>query len=169
MTKSYSPWLHDYYETTETFIQICSLEAETFMFFDLQAIDTGGVSSGWNWDWSGLVTGSFDICGGGPLSMPAKEAVLPKTTLLKGCFPNPFNMSTIIAFDLAMPSEIELEVYNVLGRKVKTLRSGTQDAGSYEVTWNGDGQAGEAVSSGVYFIRFKAGEYSATKKIALVK
>ena len=169
VTKSYSPWLHDFYETTETFIQICSLEAQTFMFFDLQAIDTGGVYSGWNWDRSGLVTGSFDICGGGPLPMQRKEAVLPRTTVLKDCYPNPFNMSTIIAFDLAKPSEMVLEVFNVLGRKVKTLRSGMENAGSYEVMWSGDGESGKTVSTGVYFVRFHAGDYSATKKIALVK
>ncbi len=85
-------------------------------------------------------------------------------------YPNPFNPSTTIRYQLAEKVPVTLEVYNIKGQKVKTLlRQQIQEAGFYEVQWNGTNEAGEPQSSGPYIIRFRAGQFQATRKILLLK
>jgi hypothetical protein len=78
--------------------------------------------------------------------------------------PNPFNPSTLIKYKLAADSHVALQVYDVLGRLVKTLVNEDQRMGNYLVKFNGTGY-----TSGVYFYRLKAGSYSVTKKMLLMK
>ncbi len=100
------------------------------------------------------------------------NAGLPKTFELSQNYPNPFNPTTVIAYQLPVASEVKLEVYDVLGRKVMTLVNGRQDAGSYNLTLNASNLA-----SGVYFYRLQASatngasssNFVATKKMMLVK
>ncbi|MBU0740824.1 hypothetical protein KKG45_05665 [bacterium] len=94
----------------------------------------------------------------------------PARTRLVGCFPNPFNPQTTIRYDLPHAARVHLGVYDVAGRMVRTLSSGEEiPAGRREVVWNGRDDAGRAVSTGVYFCRLEAGDYSATIRVALVK
>ncbi|MEL6821450.1 MAG: choice-of-anchor D domain-containing protein [Calditrichota bacterium] len=65
-------------------------------------------------------------------------------------YPNPFNPETRIGFDLPQRSSVELVVYDLLGRKVRTLKSGTLPAGGHQATWNGQNDAGQSQVSGVY-------------------
>jgi hypothetical protein len=88
----------------------------------------------------------------------------PKTFLLEQNYPNPFNPSTTIRYQLPVASEVKLEVYDVLGKKVATLVSERQAAGYYQYVWNADG-----LTSGVYFYRLQAGTFTQTKKMILVK
>jgi hypothetical protein len=88
----------------------------------------------------------------------------PKTFLLEQNYPNPFNPSTTIRYQLPVASEVKLEVYDVLGKKIATLVSERQSAGSYQVVWNASG-----LSSGTYFYRLQAGTFTQTKKMILVK
>ncbi|MFQ3608076.1 MAG: T9SS type A sorting domain-containing protein [Chloroherpetonaceae bacterium] len=100
------------------------------------------------------------------------NAGLPKTFALEQNYPNPFNPTTVIAYQLPVASEVKLEVYDVLGRKVMTLVNGRQDAGAYNFTLN----AGN-LSSGVYFYRLQASatngasssNFVQTKKMMLIK
>ena len=80
---------------------------------------------------------------------------LPREYRLYEAFPNPFNPSTTIRFDLPTTSDVTLIVYDVLGKEVARLTEGRKLAGSYEVTFNA-----EHVASGVYFYRFTATESS---------
>ena len=83
--------------------------------------------------------------------------------------PNPFNMSTVIEFSVASKSRVTIEVYNVLGQKIRTLVDETKPAGNYSVTWDGVDQDGADVASGVYLYRIKTGDFSRTNKMLLLK
>ena len=95
---------------------------------------------------------------------------LPTTYSLEQNYPNPFNPSTEIAFALPAPSNVQLEVFNVLGQQVNTIFSGELPAGNHTVTWQGDDAEGRKVSSGVYFYRLSTdSEFTDTRKMLLVK
>ncbi|MEJ2616599.1 MAG: T9SS type A sorting domain-containing protein [Ignavibacteriaceae bacterium] len=79
-------------------------------------------------------------------------------------YPNPFNPSTTIKYDLSKQSRVKLEIYDILGRRVATLVDETKKAGRYQIVWNAS-----RLTSGVYFERLQAGDYSAVKKLLLLK
>jgi flagellar hook assembly protein FlgD len=84
-------------------------------------------------------------------------------------YPNPFNPDTKIEFDIFSAGNVEIAVYNLLGQKIKTLFNGYRPTGPYYVMWDGRNASGHAVSSGVYFYRLEAKNFSKTKKMLLVK
>jgi len=94
---------------------------------------------------------------------PVVAKVLPAHFGLAQNYPNPFNPSAEISFSLPTASQYTLTVYNVTGQKVAEY-SGTKEAGIHSITFNGDGMA-----SGVYFYKLNAGDFSATKKMVLLK
>ncbi len=89
---------------------------------------------------------------------------LPMTTALSGNYPNPFNPTTTIAYNLAEASDVELNVYNLLGEKVATLVKGHQDAGHKSLVWNASNY-----SSGVYFCKLTANGKTFSKRMMLIK
>lgn len=86
------------------------------------------------------------------------------TFQLANNYPNPFNPSTVIKYEIGETSEVTLKIYNSLGEDVETLVSKIQSSGSYEVQFNAVG-----FSSGIYFYSIQAGENLAVKKMMLVK
>jgi hypothetical protein len=94
---------------------------------------------------------------------------LPTRFALNQNYPNPFNPTTQIKFDLPTRSKVSIDVYNVLGQKVKTLVNDEMAAGSYIADWDGTSDGGKTVSSGVYFYRMQAGKFQETKKMMLLK
>jgi hypothetical protein len=90
-------------------------------------------------------------------------------TSLQANYPNPFNPTTTIGFAVASEGEVSIVVYNLKGQRVRGLVSGVYRAGRHSVTWDGTDDAGRAVSSGVYFYRMVAGEYSEIKRMLLLK
>ncbi len=94
---------------------------------------------------------------------------LPMTYELDQNYPNPFNPITAISYSLPKASAVTLEIYNVLGQKVKTLVDSYQGAGQYEVLWDATDYNGNRVSSGLYFYRMNAGDFTKTKKMLLLK
>jgi len=78
--------------------------------------------------------------------------------------PNPFNPTTIINYQIPMTSNVELSIYNLLGQKVATLVNKKQQAGSYQVEWDASN-----FSTGVYLYRLSAEEFTATRKLILMK
>ena len=83
-------------------------------------------------------------------------AGIPTSYALYQNYPNPFNPSTTIKFDLPVDSRVTVEVYNLLGQRVRTLVNETRKAGYHVAEWNGTGDAGQLLSSGVYFLRIDA-------------
>jgi len=98
------------------------------------------------------------------------DAILdPEVTALRSNYPNPFNPSTTIAFDIAQPGQVNIEIYNIKGQRVKTLVNGSFGIGRYSIVWNGDDNSGRNVGSGVYFYRMTTAEYRSVKKMLLMK
>jgi hypothetical protein len=98
-----------------------------------------------------------------------KETVLPERFGLYQNFPNPFNPSTEIMFDLSAPSHVRLSVFNILGQEVIRLADKEYPASRHTVVWDGRNEAGRQVASGVYFYRIKTGETTASRKMVLLK
>jgi len=137
-----------------TYIAYCGDYPSTAIdssFFELEVIagpSTGAGEVGW------VLTGSFS----------EGEADLPSEFALLSNYPNPFNASTVISYELPLACEATLEVYNLLGEKVATLVSGSEEAGYKSVTWDAS-----EVSSGIYFYKLTAGDYTETRRMMLVK
>jgi hypothetical protein len=91
------------------------------------------------------------------------------TAALSHNYPNPFNPSTTIEYSLLRQSNIELTIFDLLGRKVKTLIKSNKPAGSYSVTWDGRDESGQPVATGVYLYRLTAGDFTQTKKMLVLK
>ncbi len=83
--------------------------------------------------------------------------------------PNPFTASTTIVYSVARESDVEIDVFDVRGRKVSVLVDEAAAPGLYTVTWDGRDERGERVSPGVYFYCFSAGGHRAVKKMLFVK
>jgi hypothetical protein len=94
---------------------------------------------------------------------------LPKFTTLAQNFPNPFNPSTTIKFDLKEKGLVTLKVYNVAGQLVRTLVNEVKDANSYTVAWDGKNDRGGAVASGIYFYKMDTKDFSQTKKMVMLR
>jgi hypothetical protein len=101
-------------------------------------------------------------------------AEVPVSYGLNQNYPNPFNPSTSISYALPEQAVVTLRIYNLLGQEVATLADRVQEAGTYEVVWNGRNGLGQTVGTGVYFYRFEArgtsGEvYTDLKKMLFLK
>jgi hypothetical protein len=92
------------------------------------------------------------------------ETTQPTEFILKQNFPNPFNPSTVISYQLPVSSEITLKVFDVLGNEIATLVDEYKPAGKYEVEFSA-----AALPSGVYFYQLRASDYTAVKKMILLK
>ncbi len=88
----------------------------------------------------------------------------PKAFALEQNYPNPFNPSTLIRYQIPTASDVKLSVYDMLGREVATLVNQAQMAGQYSIVFNA-----QSLSSGTYFYRLTAGEFTSIKKMMLVK
>jgi hypothetical protein len=93
----------------------------------------------------------------------------PSDYMLYENYPNPFNPSTTISYNLAATSAVKLDVVNVLGQTIRTLVNETQVAGHHRIEWNGRTESGETAASGIYFYRLSTEQFSDTKKMLLVK
>jgi len=98
-------------------------------------------------------------------------AALPRAFSLGANCPNPFNPSTTISYSLGgeAPLPVRLQVFNIRGQIVVTLVDRVIAPGQYTVNWDGRGRGGEQLSSGVYFYRLRAGDFSFTRKMVLLK
>ncbi len=94
---------------------------------------------------------------------------LPGTFSLRQNYPNPFNPATVIKYYLKKRCHVELTVYDLLGRKVKTVVDEEKSVGSHSAIWDGTDDSGSKVASGIYFYRLKAGDAVGSKKMILLK
>ena len=96
-------------------------------------------------------------------------AAIPAKTDLSKNYPNPFNPTTQIEYSLANPGMVSLIVYDLNGAEVKTLVSGSTDAGSYTSVWTGINNQGNPVASGRYILKMTAPNYTETITMTLLK
>ena len=104
-----------------------------------------------------------------PVSIDDEIRPLPQEFGLTQNYPNPFNDHTIIQFSLEVASTYSLDVYDILGRRVKNLDSGFKQAGAHNVSWNGHNDSNVDAASGVYFYRLKAGNRTAVKRMLYLR
>jgi len=97
------------------------------------------------------------------------EQGLPSVVSLSGAYPNPFNPATNIKFATPRTGHVELKIYDLAGRHVRTLVDGRQDAGHHSVMWDGTDQRGRGVASGAYYYRLQADGFDQTQKMLLLK
>ena len=97
----------------------------------------------------------------------ASEQFAPNSFVLNQNWPNPFNPSTNISFTLQMAGIVQLNIYNILGEKIKTLAIGKQSRGEHTFTWNGKNDSGMSVRSGTYIYQLNVGQLAETKKMLL--
>ncbi len=118
----------------------------------------------------------FSINGSAKLNANLKQAInnftvqaVPNQFGLSQNYPNPFNPSTKIKYQLARDSHVSLTVYDILGQKVRTLINELQQAGYYNITWDGNNDAGNKAASGIYIYRLQSGNFIKTLKMNLLK
>jgi hypothetical protein len=108
------------------------------------------------------ITAHLDVS----VPQPVETALMPATFALSQNYPNPFSpasgkinsasASTLIGFDLPSNAQVEISVYDLLGRRIATLIDAQKPAGLHTVTWNGKDETGQSVAAGIYFYRLKA-------------
>jgi hypothetical protein len=99
---------------------------------------------------------------------------LPKEFALSQNYPNPFNPTTNIKYALPVDSKLTMEIYNVLGQRVRTLVNGDQPAGYHSVEWNGTGNGNQQLASGIYFLQMSASgtngkKFNEIRKLLMLK
>ena len=107
-----------------------------------------------------------------PIELP--DVFKPRRNLLLQNYPNPFNPETWIPYQLQGASAVVIQIYDARGGLVRTLNFGQREAGFYHIRsraayWNGRNDAGEPVASGLYFYRLSAKDFSATRRMLIVK
>jgi len=99
----------------------------------------------------------------------AEETSSSLETRLVGNYPNPFNPTTTISFNLAQSGDVAIDVYNTKGQLVKSLVNDTYSAGEHSVIWSGKDANNKQAASGIYFYKFQAGSVSSMKKMIMIK
>ena len=99
-----------------------------------------------------------------PLGIGDEYNELPRSYTLSQNFPNPFNPTTTIQYSIPMTSNVRIDIYDILGRKVETLVNEEQTAGAHQVAWDAND-----ITSGIYFYKIDAGGFTETKKMVLLK
>ena len=107
--------------------------------------------------------------GGGIQSWYDEDLIVGALTKLYHIAPNPFRRTGRIRYQLAHKSKVNLKIYDIMGRAVRTLENEMKDPGIYEVCWDGKDNRNRILSHGIYFIRLKTDDYTEVKKAVLVK
>lgn len=94
---------------------------------------------------------------------------VPARSRLNAPYPNPFNPSTNVSFDLALPGPVRVRIYDFRGRLVRELVNENMPAGRHEVLWDGKTNTGGGAPSGVFFLHFETAGSSETRKMTLLK
>jgi hypothetical protein len=111
--------------------------------------------------------GEQDITNCGQVSII--DETLPVTYKLYNSYPNPFNPTTTLRYDLPEDALVNVTIYDIMGRQVSKLVSSRQTAGYRSIQWDATNNAGQPVSAGVYLYRIEAGEFRQTRKMVLLK
>jgi len=149
-------------------------QGNTYNHIDMKIVNLGGL------DWvcgyavgdAGTITKYMELVT--VTAIGDQNGAVPAVFSLKQNYPNPFNPGTTIAYTLPAQAEVSLKIVNLLGQEVRTLISGSQNAGVHEVLWDGSNAAGTPVASGMYFYKLEAKAldgktYSETRKMLLMK
>ena len=137
-------------------LQLTSAELEWNVYADDGHVSVPAVN--------GPLTFSIDVS-----SLSIDDEVIPDVFALHQNFPNPFNPVTNIRFDVPEQSFVKMEIFNILGQRVKTLANQEMNAGFHSIQWNGTNDHGKPLSSGMYIYTINAGKFHAVKKLVFMK
>ncbi|MCH7731100.1 MAG: T9SS type A sorting domain-containing protein [Candidatus Marinimicrobia bacterium] len=98
-----------------------------------------------------------------------KTTWVPGGYALYPAYPNPFNPSTTIQYEIVEKADMRISIYNILGKEVKSLFNGVQDPGTWVVKWDEDDQTGKVGSPGIYFCRLEVGYTVLNRKMIFLK
>jgi hypothetical protein len=143
---------------------------ENHWFWELYSPDDR--RAGWNkaYIWSGLVARMLIDLYGPAMRIEKKPVIkLPLNFELRQNYPNPFNPVTEIVFFLPRSQQVKLIVYDILGRRIKSIFNGKLEAGQHKVTWNGSDELNHRVASGIYFYQIQTPDYIQVKKMILIQ
>ena len=104
-----------------------------------------------------------------PVEIKGAQVEIPTAYRLNPNYPNPFNPATTLRYALPADAQVTVAIYNAMGQRIRTLVEGEQAAGHHRVVWDGRDDAGQAVASGLYLCRLVSGEFSAVRKLMLVR
>jgi hypothetical protein len=150
-----------------------SEEPEVAGYFTDPALFTSGggleASGGYGFAGAGHSLYIFDLGLPNAAPEPGAEAPRPVTASLGAPWPNPFNSSVAVPFQLARPGRVRISVHDLLGRRVKLLQEGPAPAGSGRAIWRGDTEQRREAASGLYFVRLEAEGRSEVRRVVLVR
>jgi hypothetical protein len=118
---------------------------------------------------SPVVTEGLITVGGATGVDDTESLTVPEKVQLAQNYPNPFNSETVIDFALPSRANVTLELFNILGQRVRLLTSGALAAGDHRIEWDGNYDSGRPAPTGIYFYRLQAGSVSAVRKMILIK
>lgn len=174
----------DHEITTPSYMNSWNDEVKVFTLWGKVIVDSIGSQNAIRIGWESAdylwVSGNYEICSAFPQhkviiihnqTVDANDNFVNESvsSISLTNYPNPFNPSTTISFDLTEAGSVKLEVFNVRGQKVITLLDGHADTGESFVIWEGRDDDGIAVASGIYFFRLTSSEETVTKKMLLMK
>lgn len=144
-------------------------ETSSYSFTDLE---TENNTVYYYWLFTAEMDGSSEYFG--PVSIKTNEyftdtLIMPMTTRLYGAYPNPFNPSTNISFDITEKSNVCIVIFNSKGQKIKTLINSELSPGRHNLVWNGKNDENKPVSTGVYFYKMIAQDYEKINSMLLLK
>ncbi|HDR04023.1 MAG TPA: T9SS type A sorting domain-containing protein, partial [Candidatus Marinimicrobia bacterium] len=145
------------------------LDEDVSISYDGFDNDYSYIYDGENWYYAGFIPFIRLIGDVEALPVSLEETLLPESYALSQNFPNPFNPVTQIPYQLPEANQASIIIYDITGKAVSTLINRHHEAGFYNILWNGSDHTGKQVASGIYFIRFQAGENSFTKKMMLIR
>jgi hypothetical protein len=120
--------------------------------------------------WCGTQTGQiYHYTSSDPVGIQNINNQVPNNYSLSQNYPNPFNPTTTVKFNIAKTTNVSIKIYDITGRLVYNLVDQKMNAGKYDVKWTSINNNGQFVSSGVYFYRIEAGDFTDVKKMVLVK
>ena len=136
----------------------------------LQVIDiksNAGSRDSWKMHRGNLYrNGLYDIT---LVSIEPDKDILPGEFFVSQNYPNPFNPTTNVNIQLPEQNNLIVSIYDVSSRLINTLVDEKLDAGFYSIEWNGKDKFGQAVPTGVYFMKVVSGDFTATKKMVYIK
>tara|TARA_B100000676_G_C17409064_1_gene498781 strand:- start:32 stop:571 length:540 start_codon:yes stop_codon:yes gene_type:complete len=162
----------DTIETSQTSLEI-SHEYFVALFSDSAIINHSFI---WNVEVSDLDTTIQSLNGPYSLLVEVSELLIdrnnsniPKEFSLHQNYPNPFNPSTEIRYDLPKNNFVNIYIYDLIGRVIKSFIISNQSAGYHSIRWNSTNDLGESLPAGVYFYSIHSGSFRETKKMVLLK
>ncbi len=139
----------------------------TLSIYDAYLDSLTGISEDQRFPLQNPIAPIFTFGGNGILSIQSES--IPLQYILRQNYPNPFNPITSLRYDLPEDGLVNITIYDMMGRVVKTLVNGSQTAGYKSIKWNATNDRNESVSAGLYLYTIQAGEFRQTKKMVLLK